>query len=743
MNIISNEISLRYRQALVIEPGTGESSPRAILGLLTELAKVGYTLDKPVMDMLKTYNETELAMFHGFILKTINGMIGNNVKHRPLFKNFPKDIPDDDVHLLNRIVGYLASELNIVPEETGTPLSCGHVIDSRLFNLDEFGACPICQHQVDELGFDASDRPALADITRAKVITMGNGATVLNIFRNLISAKSSISEEDKSTIETLIKNNSAIVPFIPEDIPFKENMATTVGAVLNNVDNENEATDGIAAFVKTPTDILRVAIHLSGGDVSLSNKQDRIKLSNPHRRLIMSLLDKVKNPQEDMMMHRMRWIRMGEVLHIGQKAKKYPNAFKAFDQLRNSPEDIATFNRSVEAMVHLINTNSVHLDLTEIDLIKLLSTRPGMFARRLDWMLRTFSDPQRVVATFIGLIDNLPTIMLMTLSVHLNTRKTKNKDDKRYFIPKGSLSKLQVVNDDRNAINEEFAEKIGTEIGDELELRFSKLESLGRVYINKDLFYVPIPTGQRSASKSLVTLPRGAQVPIPENKAFRMFLYWKENEETDVVDVDLSAVAYDEDWNMKYHLSYTSLSAVGGVHSGDILSAPNGASEFIDINIETALSQDIRYITLNVLSYTRQNFNTFECFAGIMGRDEVNSGEIYEPTTVVNKFDLAGATGQNLPLVFDIKKRVLIWADMALSSQMFNNVENSAQSIVEVAKMIENLPHTKPTLGQLFVLHGGARGTQVDFEREEGVEYDTEFDMDRATQIDDILANWL
>ncbi len=741
MNIISNEIALRYRQSLVIEPGTGEASPLAILGLLAELAQVGYTLDKPVMDMLKTYNETELAMFHGFILKTINGMIGNNVKHRPLFKNFPNDIPDDDTYLLSRIVGHFASVLGVVDAEAGTVLSCGHVIDPRLFDLDEFGACPICQCQVDELGFEDGNRPELKDITQAKVITMGNGATVINIFRNLISSNSSISEEDKTTIGTLISNNSAIIPFIPEIIPFKENMATMVGSVLNNVEDVNEAIEGIAGFVNTATDILRVAVHLSGGDVSLSNKQDRIKLSNPQRRLVMSLLDKINKPAEDMLGHRMRWIRVGEVLHIGQKAKKYPNAYKAFDLIRNNPETIATFNRNVEALVH--NINKATNNAMEKELVELLSKRPGMFARRLDWMLRTFKDPSVAVTMFLGLISQLPTIMLMTINKHISGRVDDSVESKRFFIPKGSLAKLQVVEDVRNLIDTKFAAIICTEIEDELELRFSKLEPLGWVYLNPSLKDIPIPTGQRSASKSLVTLPRGAHISIPEANVIRMFLYWKENAEVGRVDVDISAVAYDENWKKKFHLSYTNLSSVGGVHSGDIQSAPNGASEFIDIEISKSKENGVRYVTLNVFSYTHQKFTTFEAFAGVMGRDEAGSGEIYEPTTVTHRFDLAGDTAHNLPLILDLEKNELIWSDMALSSYMFNNVESSNSEISEVAKMIEGLKYTKPTLGELFQLHCEGRAIRVDTERAEDVEYDTEFDMDRATQIDDILANWL
>lgn len=752
MDKLFNSISLRYKQAVIITPSTTASgiaekaSARAVLGMLAELAAVGYTLDKPVMDILKTFNDIELNEFHYNVLTTIKGMIGDDVLHKPLFKNFPYDVPDE-TYLLRRIIGFVENYYSVGLDKAGEPLSCGHVIDPALFDIEKFGACPICQQQVDGLE-EGVERPDLKDKIALKVISLACKQDVVQLFQNLLNAKSSISAEDSCVIDDLIGNDASIAAYIPDVIPIKENMAIAVASLFVHLDDaENE----IAHFTKTATDVLRVAVALCGGDVSLAQRT-KFKLNNSQRRLVMGLLDGIKNPEEDMLAHRMRWIRLGEVLHIGQKAKKYPNAFRAFNVLRNHPETISTFSSQVENLVAIITAEGKRKDklpTTELqefenELLRLLQKRAGLFARRLDWMLRTFTDATPVVNIFDVLIEELPTPMLLTISDHLKLRPFEDSDTKRYFMPKGSIAKIKAMEDTRETIDVEVVEHIQGEIRDELLLRFGKLERLGKVYINPMLAGIPVPLAQRSASKSLYSLPRGSHIQLPEKKAARMFLYWKQNEESGRVDVDLSAISFDANWNYKNHISYTNLEDIGGHHSGDVQSAPNGASEFIDLDIATARKNGVRYVVMNIISYCGQHFDRFECFGGVMGRDFVDSGQVYEPTTVEHKFEVDGEARFNLPFIFDLHTNSMIWCDIALTAHPRCNVEQKSGNIVDMAKAIQSMVTMyKPNLFNLLAMHAEARGSSISTEREEGVEYDTEFDMDMATAIDDILANYL
>jgi len=743
MNELQNAIALRYKQSIVVEESTGKTPAVHIRGLLLDISQLGYTLDGAAVRALRTLTETEFKTFHKMLVKNLKVMVGANVKYRALFKNFPSDIPDDEEYFVKRIVGYITNMFGLVDEDI-KPLSCGHVIDTRLFNVNEFGACPICQCQVDELDDDETDRPALEDVTPLKIIGLIDEKDVRQIFTNLLASKSSISEDNRDIITKLIKEDPSMFTDVPAEISMKENVALIAGLAVAyeydgvGVDYSNVTADILVGNIKTATDVLRFAVQLCDGDVSLA-EPTKFRLKNKQRRVIMCLLDNVNSPEEDMLRWKMRWIRLAEVLHIGKYAKKYPNAFKACDTLRNRPETIETFNSKVEALIVAIISGG---NTTQYKLLELLTTRPGEFARRMDWMLRNFkADKNAIFNAFKGnVIDKLTTPMLLTLSSHFAGRSINSGT--RYFMPKGSLAKIQVIEDERKTINASLTLKIVKAITNELLGRFSKLDDLGSVYINEDLKGYLVPMVQRNASKSLVTVARGSHIPLEKNKVARMFLYWKQNK-NDRTDVDLSAIAFDSNWDYKFHLSYTGLSAVGGVHSGDIQSAPNGAAEFIDLDIEKSRKVGVRYVVMNVISFTGQPFDTFECFAGVMGRDKAKSGKKFEPTTVKHKFDVAGNTKYNIPLILDLETNEIIWADIAMTSGTFSYVEGQKKNIVTMAKAIESMVDDKPNMFDLLWLHAEARANSIDYEHQEGKEYDTIFDVDMASNIDEILAKWL
>src|SRR5215207_3603799 len=117
-----------------------------------------------------------------------------------------------------------------------------------------------------------------------------------------------------------------------------------------------------------------------------------------------------------------------------------------------------------------------------------------------------------------------------------------------------------------------------------LAIRFSKLPRLGRCYLDPELVNYLVPFSQRSAGKALRTLVRGSRLPLPEGSVVRFFLWWKNGSSR--TDIDLSAALYDEDFKYLDVLSYYNLKNFGGHHSGDIVDAPQGAAEFIDLDIE-------------------------------------------------------------------------------------------------------------------------------------------------------------
>src|SRR5262249_2039169 len=160
--------------------------------------------------------------------------------------------------------------------------------------------------------------------------------------------------------------------------------------------------------------------------------------------------------------------------------------------------------------------------------------------------------------------------------------------------------------------------------------RFAKLPPLGACYLDERLKSYLVPFSQRSASKSLRTLVRGSRLPLPDCTTLRFFVWWKNGRSR--VDIDLSAAMDDGGYKYVSTLSYYNLKDFGAHHSGDIVDAPKGAAEFIDIDIAKCLERKVRYVVMCLNSFTEQPYCDLpECFAGWMARQHPNSGEVFEP----------------------------------------------------------------------------------------------------------------
>jgi len=722
MNTMLNSIALRYRQSIITTQGKGtEVNDNLILGLMAELSVFGYTLDSEIIADLKTYRMSDFLEFKDLLIGEIRAMTGTNKKWIPLFKGFPEDVPDESF-LFDRIFNHLMNCAGLDPV-AGKALSCGHVVDTNTFDMDKFNGCPICGRMVDEIKPELGSYAALEDVIIGKVIKKASKETILQIFTNLASAKTSISEEDAAVLRDLIGHfEDGIFDYVPEDMPFKENATLVAGMLLKTCDSSERLIATLANNINTATDVLRFATELSGGDVSLK-ENTRFKLSNKQKNVILGILDSIVSPEEDMLRNRNRWLRLGEVTHPGSKKSRFPNANIAFDVLRNRPETIDTFASITEELVSRVKGGDIVANL-----VLHLKKRPGELARRMDFILANGDacNP-RVLWEFEQVAAKVSSPVLLSMLGQFL------EDDTRNTIDKEVLSQLEAI------------------IKSTLIERYSELSrDLGNVYINPELKNYLIPATQRSASKALVTIARGSQVSLePSTHTARLFLWWhdavsSESSFSSRVDVDLSAVAYDENWKKKGHVSYTNLKDGGNFHSGDITSAPNGACEFIDINIDDSLKRGIRYIAMNVLSYSGQQFDNFECFAGFMERQKPNSGEPFDARTVKNRFDISGGTRINCPLVFDLVTKRIIWCDFSLKGHdAFNNVERNAGSLVGMSQVAESMIRDKVNLFELLEMHFESRADCVDFVKDPEKEYDTVFDVDFATKVDEISSDWI
>ena len=711
-----NSIYLRRKSKLILEgsdrqlgatddKACGKSTGNLLVNLATILKNIeslGYTFSPQLIDRLSTLSESEASLFYSQLVTDLKQAIGGAVEYAPMYPNFPAQVMDmaEAELYLNAITHYL-----------------GDVLEVRILPQ-----------------YNTELRSPLSDSIKLKIIELGTESELLDIFRNLLTANTSLSETDKQDLKEFISTfPNLTADILPQQFGYKENLAYVASLLLHR------DLAQLQPYFKTATDVLRLATAMSDGDISLAKNTRFRNFNRRERRSILELLEQCDSILEDMLRYKNRWIRLGEKLHPFEYCQRYPKCYRGFDVVRND-KPVATFNSRLE---------TAFTEQRWHDAIELLSTRPGEFARRLDFILRNISACKAIKAKWESECeviktrwesDRVSTPVLLQVANHFQHRNCDG-DKLRVFFPKGNVAKAFAIENKLPEIDPSVCQEVVEICQRTLSDRFAKLAPLGKVYIDPELKKFPVPFAGRSASKSLRQLTRGSRLPIGEGNTVRFFMWWKESIATDRVDIDLSAVMYDADWNYLEHISWTNLKSAKyrAAHSGDITSAPDGASEFIDLDLASILNYGGRYVVASVLSYTNQSFNELpECFAGWMSRQNPNSGEIYEPQTVRDKVDLTANTAICVPAIIDLQQREIVWIDMSLSRHpswqvIGNSVESHRNTMSLIGKAMTDLQ--QPTLEQLFKLHALARGELVStaeqadsvFSIEQGI---TPFDID-------------
>lgn len=736
-DLLANLLFKRTKKVILTKGS--ESNKKAVIALMGDLAELGYQLDQNTLDVAKTLTNRELRELHSFLTVELSRDLGAYVDFVPLFLKFPDDIPSHEEYFHKRMVGFYKTFIydNFSLEKAKT-LSCGCVVSS-LFDYELFGACPVCQFQSDELIVNEYNRNELKEPIVLKNIGLGSLNEAETLLKNILNSKVSFSSESKTQVKeiiTFLKND--VIGYLPTTgFLNKENLATVYSLLFDHTTIDLNQFN----LKFTATDILRIAVAFSNGDVSLKNKT-KFSLNNRQRKFILSSLEKIgtQAKKEDMLRYSTEWIFLGKYLHVGSMFNKYPSTVNAFKALRNNPQTIVTYKRKIhKTVLNVLQTKKV----SESDL-SLFKQRPGEFARILDLLLRETHDEQ-ILVEFEKEINKIATPLLIKLAKYIGTRTESSEF--RTFIPKGNIANMYYLEkDNRKPISKDLAGKAEKLINSEVKRRFSKKEALSKVFIDPKLKSLLVPFSQRSTTKTLNTIERGSKIKLLDStQTLRMFLYWHENAKSGRLDVDLSAVGYSSNWEMIDHLSFRNIKGkqISGVHSGDIQSAPHGASEFVDINLKKTLNNDIRYIVMNVHCFSGPMFSNFECFAGFMERQVSTIGKIYEPKTVQNKFDLSSNSKTNIPLIIDLVNREVIWADISLDDANHRNVVSDNKIISQIGKMTLQLDKNNVNLFELFSLHAQARGAVIHTEKKENEKYDYEFGLDQAKNIADILSNWI
>lgn len=690
-----NTIYLRRRNKVIVNLNSDDSekvSEQIIATSLVNLESYGYTFSEKLMEELKLLSVEQYIDFYNMITSIIKELVGVDKITEPMYPNFPQQVMEmDEVELyLNAIIHYI-TDGQLVPE------------------------------------YEKKERFPLIGNYDLTVIDLGSVEGFNTIFTNLVSSKVSISASDKLDISWFLKkfNKEYLKEIMPKEIPFKE-ILSYVTMELWYGEYNDDIKEILIPYYKTATDVLRLATALSDGDESLSESCCYNSFKRKDRRILLTMLENANNIEEDMLRYKDRWIRLGEVLHPGEY-KKFKKVNRAFDKIRNGKK-IDTFNSNIEKAFEEENLDKV---------LELLTSRPGEFARRLDRTLRlaiSKDESNKIVLAFSQIAEKIPTPLLLQIRSYFIKRKENN--NLRVFSIKGS-GKLYGKKNDLKELDEVACTRIENICNLRLMNEYSKRDYLGKVYIDEELKDYIAPMSQRNSSKALKSVAKGSKMKIKDGAKFlRNFVYWKQQNGYRV-DLDLSAVCFNNELEVIDEIWYRNLRSYDTniCHSGDFVSAKDGASEFIDIDIEKSKDCGVRYILVSINSFTEYRFSELEdCFMGYMELDNNTTGEVFEPKAVANKSDLSSDCEQVIANIIDLEEMCIYWADVPVTKSFgCNDIKFNRKNLTYTLESIINI--CKPNLYDVIFMNAIARGEIVDNKEEAEIVYSidgdvTPFDVD-------------
>lgn len=683
-NITTQQIAIKKANAVYFKKSRKKISIDTAVQIQMEAMKLGFIFTEEAANSM-AQNVPAVKE----ILSELSKLVGADKVWQPFYSNFPEEVFNaSEIELFMNAISHYWTSGSWRPEITRKKIPSN-----------------------------------IAEDVKLKKIGLIDQDSFLRIFTSLVGSNGSLTEYDKNVISFFFDEyeEETLISYMPNKIPFKETLCQVVALA-----HDKGMKQLIKVGVKTTVDVLRVATFMSGGDVSLA-KSTKFKLKSSQRRLIVELLNEVVS-EEDVARHPRIWNKLFHLLHI--KSNDYASVKLKEIADKNFRGECVSFNSKVENAI---------LNKDYIRVIGLLKNRGGDLVRRMDHLLRIFKEDhlrEGLMITFGMLAKDIDTKVLLQVMAHFKHRADKSV---RIAIPKGMDSKA-IILPNNESLSNDIINDILNIINDTLTYRFSSLPQLGRVYVDPALKKAPVQLSMRNASDGLKVIQRGTRVPIGPKNIVRFFVHWIGQ------DIDLSAAFMDKDLNYHSSIAYYNPRNTNGykaVHSGDITWAPepDGACEFIDIDLTSIKDDRIRYIALDIRVFSGGSLADQKVNAGWMMRTKLGArGDHFDAKTVENRIALNSSGRNVIVAIFDIVTREVIWTDLpgsSSSSYSGNNVINNKAGVKEILKAAVELK--QPTIYELLEYHISGRGRMVKTKEHA----DLIVDADIIFQYDKVLSEYV
>lgn len=559
-------------------------------------------------------------------------LAGDHVQHNTYFIDFPRNVPGT----LEFWSGLLADAVRQHAEAghvtVDGDLGPGGVFALNLLSLPGYGRY---QHTFGEmLALHDELIPALSD--RMTMLHPGGSLAdeAPELFGELAGSAVPLSGERLEWLRLLASafGDTAMFPEGPvylegkvPEVPVRENLA---------VINAARVRAGRPPSVGTPTDVLRLAAELSGGDVTLRAPVRFRSLPRRQRRLLLAALGQVAEGRlGDVRQNAEPWKRLGERLHPHESGS--PAVAAVFAVARGEQRAPSLASRS-EAAFGDGNVRAA---------AAVLAQAPGMLWRSADRLLRGArpADTDALLAHFERTAPEVSGRVLLSLREHLATRRSGARDIPRIFANRQGRG--FVAPDTRAPLADEAVTALLALIDAQVD---GRLPAPGHLVIDPAILGAALPLSGKPAPEGLAVFPRGSVTRVGAPEMLRFFMYWREGKRR--TDYDLSAAFTDENFASDSFVAYTALRNDVAEHSGDITEAPQGASEFINVHVDRIAGG---YVIPQVYVFAGEGFGEVaENFFGYMTLDGAQHGAPFEPRLVRAKSALHGTGRTAIPLVF-------------------------------------------------------------------------------------------
>lgn len=693
--MIAEVLYQRKRQILLNKTENGDMTLEKLSPIMVLLKKeTGMIFSEKAIKEAAGMKEDELLAIVETVIETWKKERGANFNMQAMYRNFPASVMEmsDYELILNAIHGYLADLLDIV-FETG-----GSIRNSISFDGEKKERAALPENEI-----------------KADTLDAGSMDSYWMLVRDLIGGKATLSEPERKIVTDAVLSvckAKELNKVMPEAIPQKDNLVFVVKLFL-----ENELST--EAFpLKNATDAMRLAREINHIE---DIKNQKYKFSNSEKVFLYSIMEQDTYLSDNIKGREKEFKALIRGLNgLKNAEKRFPNTSAVFAKVKANQALDVSYRGRIQLLYNEGN---------KVEAAAMLKTTPGLFAQWIDRLLsgENKKDGMKILSMFQEVMEKVPTRTLFTLKHHMETRKD-GECLKTVIPPKGSGALIYTKNN--LPIEDSIKESLLASIVETITVQVKGREPMGKVYISPEYKNIPIPHDTKQESGGMRPITRGTRFKIDESvKVIRSFIYWVGQ------DLDLSASMLDENFEEVERISFTRLKNDCGCHSGDITNAPQGASEYIDLNLDAIRKNypNGRYICFQVHVFAGKSFkNTEDCMFGYMERSEVNSGEIYEPKTVVHAFDLDKDSYFCIPMILDVAEREMVWAELSINNyETFDGIlrigscveNNRRNSSAAVMHMIQ---HTYPSMLTVIEANVKTRGELVDDPAEADVVYGVE-----------------